>query len=54
MLTEHEVTRLITLVSAIAKKLGLEEANHPEIDELSKDVHPEKVLETMEEVKRNR
>ena len=48
LLAEHEVTRLITLVTAIAKKLDIQEAYNPEIDELSKDVHPEKVLDTME------
>ena len=53
LLTEHEVTRLITLVTAIAKKLDIEEAYHPEIDELSKDVQPEKVMDTMEKHKRD-
>jgi uncharacterized membrane protein len=48
LLTEHEVTRLINMVDAIAKKLNIEEADHPEIDELSRDVRPEEVLETME------
>lgn len=48
LLTEHEVTKLITMVSAIAKKLDIKDADHPEIEELSKDVLPEQVLETME------
>jgi uncharacterized membrane protein len=48
LLSEHEVTRLITLVSAIAKKMNIEEANDKELEELSKDVYPEKVIETME------
>jgi uncharacterized membrane protein len=48
LLTEHEVTRLITLVTAIAKKMNLEDANHPEISELAQDVRPEKVMDTME------
>jgi len=48
LLAEHEVTRLITLVSEMAKKMGIEEANHPEIEELSKDVRPENVLNTIE------
>ena len=51
LLTEHEVTRLITLVTAIAKKMDIQDAYHPEIDELAKDVHPEKVLDTMEKYK---
>jgi uncharacterized membrane protein len=48
LLTEHEVTRLITLVSAISRKMDIPEAHDPELQELEKDVHPEKVLDTME------
>jgi uncharacterized membrane protein len=51
LLAEHEVTRLITLVTAIAKKMDLPEAYNPEIEELSKDVQPEKVMDTMEKHK---
>jgi hypothetical protein len=39
----------VVLVSAIAKKLDIPEALDPELQELSKDVHPEKVLDTMEQ-----
>jgi uncharacterized membrane protein len=53
LLTEHEVTRLITLITAMAKKMDIAEAYDPEIDELAKDVHPEKVMDTMERQKRN-
>jgi uncharacterized membrane protein len=49
LLAEHEVTRLIQLVTAISKKMGVEEAHNPELDELARDVAPEKVLDTMEE-----
>src|SRR5438045_6265259 len=38
LLTEHEVTRLITLVTEIAKKMEVENADQPEIEELKKDV----------------
>ena len=48
LLTEHEVTRMITLVTAIARKMEIEEAYNPEIEELKKDVHPETVMDTME------
>lgn len=48
LLTEHEVTRLITLVRAMAKKMDIPDAYDAEIDELAKDVHPEMVLDTME------
>jgi uncharacterized membrane protein len=50
LLSEHEITRLITLVTAMAKKMNIEDANDAEIEELSKDVYPEKVIETMEKV----
>jgi uncharacterized membrane protein len=48
LLTEHEVTRLITLVRAISRKMDIPEAKDPELQELGQDVHPEKVLDTME------
>ncbi|MFN7115166.1 MAG: DUF1003 domain-containing protein [Saprospiraceae bacterium] len=50
LLAEHEITRLITLVTAIAKKMEIEDAYNSEIEELSKDVHPEKVMDTMERI----
>lgn len=54
LLTEHEVTRLITIVSAIARKLNIPDALSTDLEELSKDVHPENVIETMEKAaKRN-
>jgi uncharacterized membrane protein len=50
LLAEHEVTRLITLVSAIAQRMGIEPSvNQPELAELEKDVDPEKVLERIEQ-----
>jgi uncharacterized membrane protein len=48
LLTEHEVTRMLNLIMAIAKKMDIGEADDQEIEELSKDIHPEKVLDTME------
>jgi uncharacterized membrane protein len=54
LLSEHEITRLITLVTAIAKKLDIEDAYDPEIDELSNDVHPEKVMDTLDQIKKSK
>jgi len=48
LLAEHEITRLITLVTAIAERLDLEAAQNPELAELAQDVAPEKVMEKME------
>jgi hypothetical protein len=43
-LAEHEVTRLINIVDAIAERLGVDAARDAEIEELKQDVHPEAVL----------
>jgi uncharacterized membrane protein len=48
LLAEHEITRLITLVTAMAERMGIEQAHDPELSELSRDVRPENVMETME------
>jgi uncharacterized membrane protein len=48
LLAEHEITRLITLVTAMAERMGIDQARDPELSELSRDVRPEKVMETME------
>jgi len=48
LLAEHEVTRLISLVTAMAQKMGIEEAEDPELAELAQDVAPERVLDEME------
>jgi uncharacterized membrane protein len=48
LLSEHEVTRLIRLVGAIAARLGVEEAKAPDLPELERDVEPETVLDRIE------
>jgi uncharacterized membrane protein len=48
LLAEHEITRLITLTTAIAARLGIDACRDPELAELAKDVAPEQVLDTME------
>ena len=52
LLAEHEVTRLVTLVKQIARKLEIEESHNPELAELEKDVRPENVLDAIEEHQR--
>jgi uncharacterized membrane protein len=47
LLTEHEITRLITLVTAIAERMRIDVAQDPELAELAQDVAPEQVLDTM-------
>jgi uncharacterized membrane protein len=52
LLAEHEITRLVTLVGEIARRMGVEEAHDPELHELAQDVKPEKVLDAMDEQSR--
>jgi uncharacterized membrane protein len=47
LLAEHEVTRLVKLTSAIAEKLGIDDASDPELEELKRDVAPETVLDAI-------
>ena len=51
LLSEHEVTRLLTLTIAIAKRLDVDMSAQPELAELERDVAPETVLDRMEDVK---
>ncbi|WP_309091334.1 DUF1003 domain-containing protein [Phenylobacterium sp.] len=51
LLTEHEVTRLIKLTTAIAEHLGIRESQDPTLRELERDVAPEAVLDTLERTK---
>jgi uncharacterized membrane protein len=50
LLAEHEITRLITLVDAIANRLGVTEGRDPEVEQLKKDVAPEVVLQEIEDL----
>jgi len=48
LLNEHETTRLIAMVEAIAKKLEVPIEGDEELSELKKDVAPEAVLDRIE------
>jgi uncharacterized membrane protein len=48
LLAEHEVTRLVTLVSGIAERLGVSTEADAELDEIERDVSPEAVLDEIE------
>lgn len=52
LLAEYEITRLITLLTAISKKLNIEQASDPELSELARDVQPEKVLDRIDQTER--
>ena len=47
LLDEHETTRILTLVTALAQKAGIDCAD-TELEELKNDVEPEHVLEHIE------
>lgn len=48
LLSEHEITRLLTLTDAIADHLGIEVEEKPEHDELKKDVDAKEMLDEIE------
>ena len=48
LLTEHEITRLVTLVSGIADRLGVKTGADAELEEIAQDVAPEAVLDEIE------
>jgi uncharacterized membrane protein len=50
LLAEHEITRLVQMVSAMARRMGVHEVESPDLHELKQDVAPETVLDRIEEV----
>lgn len=48
LLSEHEVTRLMTLTTAIARHFGIRSPIDPEIPEIERDVAPEAVLDELD------
>jgi uncharacterized membrane protein len=49
LLAEAEITKLVELVSEIAARMNVPEANHAEIEEMKRQVAPEAVLDAIEE-----
>ena len=48
LLTEHELTKMATVVAAIAEKLGVRGADGEEFREIERDVAPETVLDVLD------
>ena len=48
LLTEHELTKLVELITAMAERAGVRANADPEIEEIKKDVAPEAVLDEIE------
>jgi uncharacterized membrane protein len=50
LLAEHEITHLIELCDAMARRMGVHpEPGAPHLEELKKDVRPEAVLDEIEQ-----
>jgi uncharacterized membrane protein len=49
LLAEHEITKLATLVAAVADHIGVSTEIDEELDEITRDVAPEAVLDEIEE-----
>jgi uncharacterized membrane protein len=49
LLAEHEITKLVTLVSAMADRMGVKTEVDPELEEITQDVAPEAVLDEIDE-----
>jgi uncharacterized membrane protein len=51
LLAEHELTRLVTLVSGIADRMGVRTEADADLDEITQDVAPDAVLDELEAAK---
>ena len=49
LLAEHEITKLVQLVSGIAERMQVGEGSGPELEELKRTVAPEAVLDAIEQ-----
>lgn len=49
LLSEHEITRMLSVVIAIATKVGVDLSEQSELNELEQDVAPEAVLDKIED-----
>ena len=54
LLAEHELTRLVSLVDAIAQRIGVDAVAQDELREIEQDVSPEAVLDGLEAEARDR
>jgi uncharacterized membrane protein len=48
LLSEHEVTRLIRLVTAMAHRMGVDEAHEPALRDLARDVAPDELMDRIQ------
>ncbi len=48
LLAEYEITKILTIVDAMAHKMGLHEGKDPELAELKTEIKPEQILREIE------
>lgn len=48
LLAEYEITRSLRLIRAMAEKMGIQEAEDPELDELGHAIKPQNILREMD------
>lgn len=53
LLAEHEITRVVAMLSAVCKRMGVEQPEPHELADLKRDVAPEKVLDRLDEQSRS-
>jgi uncharacterized membrane protein len=54
LLAEHEITRILKLVDAMAERMGVTESQDEETEELEQDVSPKVLLQEIEEREREK
>ena len=54
LFAEHEITKVVTMVDAIADHLGVPHPAQDEVDELKNDVAPEAVLDAIDSSEESR
>ena len=54
LLTEHEITRVVGLLNHMAAKLNIDPDEKAELEEAAADIAPERVLDKIEETKKQR
>jgi uncharacterized membrane protein len=48
LLTEHETTHILRLVTAMGDRMGIAEAHDPELEQLVRDVEPQAMIDEIE------
>ena len=52
LLSEHELTRLVSLTRRLAERVGVDSSDDPELHEIQRDVAPDEVLDALERKQR--